>query len=140
MAKREEDEALRLKKKQKVVDDVSALAVALFDSVKLLPWYTTVVLGMQPQPDPVEPAVVEDDAIPVVPAAIGFDEEKAARAVYGSYLSGDALDQKNWLETKEEARSVLNEYNKMNVHYYIQKGWQSPRIPITPYLHPVCSP
>ena len=144
VTKREEDEPAKPKKndKPKKAEDVSALAVALYDSVKLLPWYTTVVLGMQPLPVPVEPAVVADDAIPVVPAAIGFDEVKAARAVYGSYFSGDALEQKNWTETKVEgARSVSSEYNKMNVHYYIQKGRQSPRMAVTAHTyHPVSPP
>jgi hypothetical protein len=121
MAKRDEDEAITLKRPKKA-DDVTALAVALYDSVKLLPWYTSVVLGMQPQPDPVDPMLVDDDAIPVIPAASGFDAVRSARSVYGSYLPGDATDDRNWMETKGGARSVLSEYNKMNIHYYIQKG------------------
>ena len=105
-------------------DDVTALRVSLFASVKALPWYKTVVLGLQPQLEAKEPAE-PDAAIPVVPEELpfAFDEVASAKEVYGSFLAGDATEEKCW--TSEMAPSVLTEYHMMNIHYYMQKGRQS---------------
>ena len=109
-------------------EQITGIRDALYASVRALPWYTTHVLSMQPAAVPVEPAEDVDDVPAVFPVGEGFDEVNSARAVYSSFLSCDATEAKNWVDdTNEDKDCVMKEYNKMNIHYYIQRGQLSLR-------------
>ena len=91
-------------------------------SVTDLTWYKEKVLSMKPaqeakgEPDGEDEEWAEPCA---ADSSVEYDAVKAAQSVYSRYLEGDAVEGNDW------AAIVLPHYQRMNVHFWLQKGTRS---------------